>query len=211
MKTDSPAMFRLLCRPHWWSSLSQKQQPVRNPPEQPGQFGNFTGFGSELQRVKRASERSFLFDHPSLQQLTLSHNRFSSLEVVDNGGVNSRLIALDLSHNELRGLLPAFMGSITELSALTVEHNKFTGMIPSQYAVEAAVPGPGTSPFQRLLLGGNYLFGPIPVPLLGLKEGYVNVSLVDNCLYRCPDMFFFCKGTDQKSLVDCKSFGFYIT
>ncbi|GMN35683.1 hypothetical protein TIFTF001_005440 [Ficus carica] len=154
--------------------------------------------------------RSFLFDHPSLEQLTLSHNRFSSLEVVNNEGVNSKLIALDLSYNELRGLLPAFMGSMTELSALSLEHNKFTGMIPSQYAVKAARPGHGTSPFERLLLGGNYLFGPIPGPLLGLKEGSVNVSLVDNCLYRCPDMFFFCQGADQKSMQDCKSFGPYI-
>lgn len=156
------------------------------------------------------SMSSVLFDHPSLQQVTLSHNKFSSLELHKNVGVNSKLIALDLSYNELRGLLPAFMGSMSELSALSLEHNKFTGMISSQYALKVAFPGPGMAPFQRLLLGGNYLFGPIPGPLMGLKEGSVNVSLVDNCLYQCPDLFFFCQGAGQKSVVDCKSFGPYI-
>lgn len=151
---------------------------------------------------------SVLFDHLSLQQLTLSHNNFTSLEVPSNY-VNSRLIALDLSYNELRGLLPVFIGLMPKLSALSLEHNKFTGMIPMAYAMKAAVPpGAGTTAsFQRLLLGGNYLFGLIPDALMGLKPGSVNVSLVDNCLYMCPNKFFFCQGGDQKSLVDCKNFG----
>jgi Leucine-rich repeat (LRR) protein len=149
---------------------------------------------------------SALFDHPSLQQLTLSHNNFTSLEVPGNKGVSSRLVALDLSYNVLGGLLPAFMGSMPELTAVSLEHNKFTGTIPSQYALKAAVPGAGTSSFKRLLLAGNYLVGPIPDALMGLKPGSVNVSLVDNCFNRCPDVFFFCQGGDQKSLVDCKTF-----
>ncbi|KAH7524158.1 hypothetical protein FEM48_Zijuj06G0089500 [Ziziphus jujuba var. spinosa] len=153
---------------------------------------------------------SFLFDHPSLQQLTLSHNNFTSMGAPYNMGVNSRLIALDLSHNKLRGLLPAFMAFMPKLSALSLEHNEFTGMVPSQYAVKAAIPGAGTSSFERLLLGGNYLFGPIPGPLMGLKPGSANVSLVDNCLFRCPDIFFFCQGGRQKSLLDCKTFSRFI-
>ncbi|KAF3446391.1 hypothetical protein FNV43_RR11570 [Rhamnella rubrinervis] len=136
---------------------------------------------------------SVVFDHPSLEQLTLSHNNFTSLEAPRNMGLDSRLIAVDLSHNKLRGLLPAFMAFMAKLSAVSLEHNEFTGMIPSQYALRAAVPGAGTSSFERLLLGRNYLFGPIPGPFMGLKPGSANVSLVDNCLYRCPDMFFFCQ------------------
>ncbi|OMO75302.1 hypothetical protein COLO4_26202 [Corchorus olitorius] len=151
---------------------------------------------------------SVLFDHPSLEQLTLSYNNFSFLQIPGNMGLNSNLIALDLSYNQLRGFLPAFMASMPKLSALSLEHNKFTGMIPAHYALKAAIPGnSNTSSFERLLLGGNYLFGPIPGPFLGLKPGSAEVSLVDNCLYRCPDAFFFCKGGNQKSLVDCKSFG----
>lgn len=149
---------------------------------------------------------SNLFNHPSLQQLTLSHNNFNFLEIPSDGGASSSLIALDLSSNDLRGFLPAFLASLPKLSALSLENNKFSGMIPILYALRAAASGGKTSPFGRLLLGGNYLFGPIPGPLMGLKPGSVDVSLVDNCLYRCPGVFFFCQGGDQKSLMDCRSF-----
>ncbi|PIN23419.1 Leucine-rich repeat (LRR) protein associated with apoptosis in muscle tissue [Handroanthus impetiginosus] len=150
---------------------------------------------------------SFLFDHPSLQQLTISNNKFRFLQAPTNMGLTSGLVAIDLSYNELHGLLPAFMAWMPKLSALSLEHNKFTGMIPPEYARKTVVPGRGTAPFRRLLLGGNYLFGPIPGQLMALKPGSVTVSLVDNCLNRCPDSFFFCQGADQKSLVDCKNFG----
>ncbi|KAF8022766.1 hypothetical protein BT93_F0317 [Corymbia citriodora subsp. variegata] len=155
---------------------------------------------------------SALFEHPSLEQLTLSHNNFTSLHDPPSVGANSRLVAVDLSYNDLRGLLPRFMGAMPRLSALSLEHNMFTGMIPSQYALrlrDAAFQGRGsggTAAIGRLLLAGNYLFGPIPGPLIRLRPGLANVSLVDNCLYRCPDEFFFCQGGKQKSPVDCKSF-----
>ncbi|XP_042499522.1 MDIS1-interacting receptor like kinase 1 [Macadamia integrifolia] len=150
---------------------------------------------------------SILFQHPSLQQLTLSYNQLSSIQVPSDMGAMSELVALDLSYNQLQGLLPAFMAMMPKLSALSLEKNKFTGMIPSQYALKVAVPSEGTSSFARLLLGGNYLFGPIPGPLIAMKPGSANVSLVDNCLYRCPETFFFCQGGVQKSSVACKSFG----
>ncbi|WCJ35153.1 Leucine-rich repeat (LRR) family protein [Euphorbia peplus] len=146
-----------------------------------------------------------LFDHPSLEQLTLSYNNFSLLLVPPATGFTSKLIAIDLSHNSLGGLLPSFLGSMPKLSALNLEHNRFTGMIPAEYALRAVTRRRKTSSFERLLLGGNYLFGPIPGPLMILKRGTANVSLVDNCLYRCPETFFFCQGGDQKSLMDCKS------
>ncbi|XP_043715005.1 DNA damage-repair/toleration protein DRT100-like [Telopea speciosissima] len=150
---------------------------------------------------------SIVFQHPSLQQLTLSHNQLSSIQVPSDMGARSELVVLDLSYNQLQGLLAAFMAMMPKLSALSLEKNKFTGMIPSQYALKAGVPSEGTSPFARLLLGGNYLFGPIPGPLMTMKPGNANVSLVDNCLYRCPETFFFCQGGLQKSSMACKSFG----
>ncbi|GFZ10410.1 leucine-rich repeat (LRR) family protein [Actinidia rufa] len=150
---------------------------------------------------------SALFDHKSLQQLTLSHNNFSLLQIPDDLGAQSKLIAIDLSHNSLHGLLPAFMASIPKLSSLSLENNRFSGMIPSKFALRVAVSGDETASLKRLLLGGNYLFGPIPAQMMGLKPGSANVSLVDNCLYTCPDTFFFCRGGDQKSRLDCKGFG----
>lgn len=149
---------------------------------------------------------STIFNHPSLQQLTLSFNQFSSILAPYSLGTRSELIALDISNNELRGLLPSFMGFMPKLSALSLENNKFTGMIPTQYAIKVVVPGTGVSPLERLLLGGNYLFGVIPGPLMELKPGSANVSLADNCLMWCPHTFFFCQGGEQKSYTDCKSF-----
>lgn len=155
---------------------------------------------------------SLLFNHPSLQQLTLSFNQFTSIQqpTPTNNIFSSQLIAIDISNNDLQGMLPLFMALMPKLSALSLENNKFTGVIPTQYAIRVAVPGSGIAPFQRLLLGGNYLFGAIPGPLLELQPGSANVRLADNCLYRCPFSFFFCQGAQQKSLMECKRFNHVI-
>ncbi|KAJ9172709.1 hypothetical protein P3X46_015920 [Hevea brasiliensis] len=155
------------------------------------------------------SAPSLLFNHPSLQQLTLSFNYFTTVQspapITPSTTIQSELIAIDLNNNQLQGFLPSFLALMPKLSALSLENNKFTGMIPTQFAIKTAVPGSGISAFERLLLGGNYLFGPIPVPLMKLKAGSVDVRLNDNCLYRCPVTLFFCQGGKQKSLTECKS------
>ncbi|KAL5704811.1 hypothetical protein ACHQM5_023185 [Ranunculus cassubicifolius] len=124
----------------------------------------------------------------SLQVMDLSQNQLS-------GSVPSSLFSLQppiyaTTHSLIQPDCCHLMGIMPKLSALSVENNKFTGMIPTQYALKAVYPVNGTSPFVRLLLGGNYLFGPIPGPLLGLKP----------CLYRCPPSLFFCKGRVQISV-----------
>lgn len=124
-------------------------------------------------------------------------------------GQNSELIAIDLSNNDIHGFLPGFMGLMPKLSALSLENNKFSGVIPMQYALKAVAEGSsgGVDPFERLLLGGNYLFGLIPGPLLQLKSGSgVMIRLGDNCLYECPESFYFCGGGVQKSLMECRTF-----
>lgn len=148
-----------------------------------------------------------LFEHPSLEQLTLSFNRFSAVETPDSGGARSGLIAVDLSDNEITGFLPPFMAVMPKLSALSLENNNFTGMIPILYAFKTAAPEAGISPFERLLLGGNYLFGPIPEPLRRMKPDSATVRLAGNCLFRCPTLFFFCQGGEQKSTAECRSAG----
>lgn len=150
-----------------------------------------------------------LFAHPSLEQLTLSYNQFGSVQVPGDSGLTSQLISVDLSNNEIRGFLPGFMGLMPRLSALSLENNKFSGLIPTQYVLKVLVPGTGVgvAQFERLLLGGNYLFGPIPGPFLDLKADTVTVRLGDNCLYRCPVRLFLCGGGVQKSLMECRAFG----
>ncbi|XP_021718134.1 LRR receptor-like serine/threonine-protein kinase ERL1 [Chenopodium quinoa] len=145
------------------------------------------------------------FTHPSLQQLSLSYNNLTSVEVPTGLGTQSGLIAIDLSNNHLTGLLPGFMGLMPKLSALSLENNTFMGMIPTQYAFKAVWPQPRIAPFQRLLLGGNFIYGPIPDPLMKLHPGSSLISLVNNCLLVCPNTLFFCQGANQKSLLDCRN------
>ncbi|RDY07715.1 MDIS1-interacting receptor like kinase 1, partial [Mucuna pruriens] len=141
-------------------------------------FKNLT----RLQVVDFSSNRmsgsvpSVLFELPSLQQLSLSFNEFTKLEAPYKG-VESRsgLVAVDLSNNRLEGFLPSFMAMMPKLSSLSLENNEFTGRIPTQFAVKTVFPGRGVSPLGRLLLGGNYLLGGIPRPLLALKRDSANI------------------------------------
>lgn len=150
---------------------------------------------------------SVFFELPSLQQLTLSFNEFTKVEAPYKGVESrSRLIAVDLSNNRLEGFLPSFMAMMPKLSSLSLENNEFTGRIATQLAEKTVSPKTGVTPLERLLLRGNYLVGGIPRPLLTLKRDSANVSLVDNCLYRCPHTFFFCQGGQQKSLAQCNRF-----
>ncbi|PKA46507.1 inactive leucine-rich repeat receptor-like protein kinase [Apostasia shenzhenica] len=143
------------------------------------------------------------FDHPALEQLTLARNSFEWVEEPADGGTGSPMVALDLGHNRLAGLLPEFLGSMPHLAALVLENNRFTGLIPAQYAMRAS--GGGGVPFGRLLLAGNYLYGPIPSLFQGMKEGTAMVSLADNCLFRCPEELFFCAGAEQKPSATCRN------
>lgn len=146
------------------------------------------------------------FEHTALEQLALSGNALEWVEEPADGGAGSKMVALDLSDNKIRGLLPEFLGSMPSLTALALEDNQFTGLIPAQYAMRVAGLAPGWVPFGRLLLGGNYLYGPIPGLMEGMKEGTAVVSVVDNCLFRCPEYLFFCAGGKQKPTPVCRDF-----
>ncbi|KAG6399662.1 hypothetical protein SASPL_141143 [Salvia splendens] len=149
-----------------------------------------------------------LFTHPNLEQLTLSFNHLESVETPADSGLTSPLISVDLSNNRVRGFLPGFMGFMPRLSALSLENNELTGPIPIEYAMK--VLGSGSAQFERLLLGGNYLFGAIPGGFLDLKAGSLTVRLGDNCLYRCPLRYFFCEGGVQKSFEQCRALGPFV-
>nr|ABK24515.1 unknown [Picea sitchensis] len=149
---------------------------------------------------------SGLFDHPALEQLTLSYNRFTSLQVPGSYGTDSQLIAVDLSYNRIHGPLPVFMATMPSLSALSLQYNYFTGIIPLQYAKRVSASLAGKEPLVRLFLAGNFLFGEIPTPFMNLSTQEVNVSFGDNCLLDCPKSLFFCQGGDQKAASTCRAF-----
>ncbi|KAG7558770.1 Leucine-rich repeat [Arabidopsis thaliana x Arabidopsis arenosa] len=148
---------------------------------------------------------SFIFTHQSLQQLTLS---FTSLDSPYYSPLSlpSELISIDLSNNRIQGVLPLFLGLLPKLSALSLENNNFFGMIPTQYVWKTVSSGSDFAGFQRLLLGGNFLFGVVPGPLMALKPGSTNLQLAGNCFSWCPATLFFCQGQEQRSPTECRKF-----
>lgn len=152
-----------------------------------------------------------LFELPALQQVTLSFNGFRSVEAPWHAwGARSEVVAVDLSNNEIGGVVPVFFALLPRLASLSLEENRLVGMLPVEYALKVVFPSGGVARLERLLLGGNYLFGGIPSALMALDAGEVNVRLVDNCFYRCPPVFFFCQGGQQKSYQECKRFNHFI-
>ncbi|KAG2299438.1 hypothetical protein Bca4012_011016 [Brassica carinata] len=176
----------------------------------PESFGNLTSLEVvDLSHNKlTGSVPSFIFTRQTLQQLTLSFNGFTSLDspYYSPSGLPSELISVDLSNNQIRGSLPLFMGLLPKLSALSLENNSFSGMIPTQYVWKTVSPGSNFAAFQRLLLGGNFLFGVVPGPLMALKPGSANVQLAGNCFSWCPATLFFCQGQEQRSFTECRKF-----
>ena len=157
-----------------------------------------------------------LFLLPALQQVGLSHNEFTSLEV-NSAAPPGGLVAVDMGYNKIRGRLPmGWMRKMPKLAALSMEENMLTGFIPVEYA--ARVAGASVSggvaaeeaQLSRLLLAGNYFYGPVPAPLTAVKEGDAIVRLGDNCLAICPTSIFFCRGRGQKLLSVCRHFDPFI-
>ena len=75
-------------------------------------------------------------------------------------GTPRRVTALDLSQNQLSGVLPASLGDLANLQALDLSQNQLTGAIPTELGNLANLQG--------LSLWGNQLTGPVPASLGGL-------------------------------------------
>lgn len=151
-----------------------------------------------------------LFMHPSLQQLNLFNNSFTNIingeKYANAGMIASQMIAVDISNNQIGGLLPHVFARMPKLSSLALSHNVFSGQIHVSYALKAVAGMVGLQPFQRLMLDGNYLTGPLPSLFMKLLPGNIRASFVDNCLLSCPPKFFFCQGANQKPNTVCRLF-----
>jgi hypothetical protein len=73
-----------------------------------------------------------LFAHPALEQLTLSYNIFTSLQVSGSYGTDNQPIVVNLSYNKIHGPLPIFMATMPSLSTLLLQYN---GMMTSRLRV----------------------------------------------------------------------------
>ncbi|KAH7446497.1 hypothetical protein KP509_01G059100 [Ceratopteris richardii] len=150
-----------------------------------------------------------ILGHPSLQQLNLSMNRLSQLRVHPRHVRQSPMTALDLSYNLLSGPLPSFFALMNQLSSLSLQYNSFHGAIPQLYGAKVTEDMPYMKPFERLILDGNYLTGPLPLPFTEEGSSVHSVaatSLGDNCFQSCPRKFTFCQGKQQKTETLCRLF-----
>lgn len=89
-----------------------------------------------------------------LGSLNFSHNRFERLQGICPSG-NPSNVALDLSYNNLSGVLPSSMSNLS-FSSIYLRFNKLSGEIPTSLCTE------GSDQLKALKLEGNLLSGPIP-------------------------------------------------
>ena len=90
---------------------------------------------------------------------------------------NDRVAELDLSANNVRGTLPADLGSLTELNALDLSENQLRGPIPEELG--------DLLQLRDLYLDDNQLSGPIPdwlSDLDQLENLYLNGNQLSGCV-----------------------------
>ncbi|KAL4363281.1 hypothetical protein GQ457_04G034530 [Hibiscus cannabinus] len=120
-----------------------------------------------------------------LQYLYLAENNFQGEIPLHLTQACSSLVQMDLSYNNLSGLIPSSFGSCTSLELFHVSNNNFTGKIPIEIFQNM-------SSLKELGLAFNYFSGPLPESLSSLSNlevldlssnnfsGPIPVSLCDN-------------------------------
>lgn len=138
----------------------------------------------------------WLFLLPSLQQVNLSKNKFTRVEIWRPRNLNSNLVAVDIGFNKLRGNLPINFPAYPMLSSLTLSYNRLNGSIPLGYSKK----------FKRLFLDGNFLNGSPPKGLFS-GEAVVSGSLGDNCLQSCPVSSPLCVKSQKPTWICRRTYG----
>lgn len=120
---------------------------------------------------------AWFFLLPSLQQVDLANNSFTSLVIRKPNNRDSNLVAVDLGYNKLEGTAPVNLAAYPVLSSLSLRYNRLRGPIPWEYSKKETL--------KRLYLDGNFLNGSPPA---GFFNGgaLFSGSLGDNCLQNCP-------------------------
>ncbi|CAA0806767.1 Leucine-rich repeat (LRR) family protein [Striga hermonthica] len=141
---------------------------------------------------------SWFFLLPALQQADLAGNQFTAVNVAKPPPA-SELVAVDLSYNQIEGLLTENFSEYPALRSLSLRYNRLRGPIPGRY-------GGRGSPLRRLYLDGNYLNGSPPEAFFsggGLDSG----SLGDNCLERCPARSGLCLKSQKPAAICRQAYG----
>jgi hypothetical protein len=157
-------------------------------------FDRLTGL-----EVVELSENSFtgtlepwFFLLPALQQVDLSNNSLTRVEISKPSNANSDLVAVDLGFNKIEGNAPLHFAS------LSLRYNRLRGTIPLEYSRKKSL--------RRLFLDGNFLIGKPPQAFFAADTS-VSGSLGDNCLQACPGSFQLCMPTQKPSSVCKQAYG----
>ncbi|KAK1558830.1 hypothetical protein Q3G72_007209 [Acer saccharum] len=138
--------------------------------------------------------QSWFFLLPGIQQVNLSNNSLTRVEISKPVKGNSDLVAVDLGFNKIEGDLPVNFADHPLLSSLSMRYNRLRGSIPLVFSQKKSL--------RRLFLDGNFLIGKPPAGFFS-GEGFISGSLGDNCLQGCPGSSQLCSPS-QKAYSVCK-------
>ncbi|KAL9244936.1 hypothetical protein vseg_018650 [Gypsophila vaccaria] len=139
----------------------------------------------------------WLLQLPQLQQINLSNNSLTRVEIWKPNNKNNQLIALDLGYNNIEGGISVNFTYFPNLASLSLRHNRLRGPIMLRLSKSRSL--------KRLFLDGNYLNGSPPQEYFygGSGEAAVAGSFGDNCLRWCPRSSELCTPS-QKPMTVCK-------
>ncbi|GMH02854.1 hypothetical protein Nepgr_004693 [Nepenthes gracilis] len=138
--------------------------------------------------------QSWFFRLPSLQQVNLSNNSLTGVEILKPNGGYIELVAVDLGFNKIEGYVPANFFYYPMLASLSMRYNRLRGLIPWQFGKKRTL--------KRLYLDGNYLIGNPPAEFFS-GDPSVSGSFSYNCLQSCPPSSQLCSPS-QKPTATCK-------
>ena len=139
--------------------------------------------------------QSWFFQLPSLQQINLSNNTLTSVEISKPNKGYSELVAVDLGFNKIKGYIPANFSEYPVLASLSLRYNMLRGPIPLEFSKKGTL--------KRLYLDGNYLTGTPPPGFFAGEESEIAGSFGDNCLRGCPASSQLCLPSQKPTSV-CK-------
>ena len=115
-----------------------------------------------------------------------------------------KLKYLDLSHNQLSGVIDVLMWRLASLTHLDLSHNQITGDIPKGDEDGGAEPGPGLGDISNLInihLNNNQFTGDIP-PEIGNLSYLSKLHLNNNQFTGVPEGYNAVTGEIESSLCD---------
>ncbi|KAF5464431.1 hypothetical protein F2P56_014506 [Juglans regia] len=128
------------------------------------------------------------FKSPFFEFLQLNDNQFTSIASILN---TSSLLYIDISHNDISGTIPRWLGNMTNLWTLVMATNFFYDQIPCELSarstidfshnlVSGSLPSCLNLPsLEHLYFQGNKLTGPIPKALFN-SSSLLTLDIRDN-------------------------------